>query len=210
MHQRGLRKEAVSSRAPFFRRAGSLGYSRHVAGDGRPTDPLRTALAAQGVELSSLFFVVFENTILPGTPPRSPRLLAPPGQSTAGGRLARQHITLLPEDGSDAPAVVVGWADAAHRWVQLRSFRAVDAAHQQRFGQRLGLRSGPYGEFVRAATAFFREQGFSVDVQDQAPELAPRKSEPSKSPLLVFAVVLGSALLLGLAIGAMLVILRMG
>jgi len=177
-----------------------------VAGPGSPTDPLRTAVAAQGVELSALFFVVFEHSILPGAPPRQPRLLAPPGQSTAGGKLARQHVTLEPADGQDGPNVVVGWADMGARWAQLRSFTAVNEAYFQRFGQHLELKRGPYNQFIRDAANFLREQGFAVEVAES------RSSAPGEaaggSPWLLFGLVLTAALVLGIAIGIGWVVLR--
>jgi hypothetical protein len=181
-----------------------LRYHPRVVQRGAPEDPLRTALAAKGVNLSALFYVVFENLRIPGTPPRRPRLMAPAGPSTSGGRLARQHLTLDPADGYDGPAVVVGWADPARRLAELRTLRAVDAAYRVRFGQRLDLEPSHYGRFLNEAKAFLIDQGFGVTLQDRAAGQAP---SVARNPWLILGLILLSTLLLGVLLGAAWVLL---
>jgi hypothetical protein len=182
-----------------------LRYHPDVADRDAPNDPLRTALAAEGVNLSALFFVVFENLLIEGNPPRRPRMMAPAGPSTAGGRLARQHLTLEPEEGHPGAAVVCGWADPARRMAELRTFRALDQAHYERFGQHLEMDAPSYARFLNEVKAFLIEQSFGVSLLDHAPGHAP--AERGSSPWVILAVVLLSTLVLGVGLGAAWVLL---
>jgi hypothetical protein len=171
-------------------------------------DPLRTALAAKGVELSALFFVVFEHFEVPGAPPRRPRLIAPHGPSTEGGRIARQHIALEPAEGHAGHAVVVGWADSAMRRAELRSYPMVAETYRRRAGSRLELSPGAYRRFLKQAEAFFTEQGFYIVELSQAPDGGG--PAPRRNLALVWVLVLLSTLALGVCIGVLLMLIERG
>lgn len=165
--------------------------------EARKFDPLRTALAAKGVELSALFFVVFEHFELPGTPPRQPRLVAPPGPSTGGGKLARQNISLVPVDGAQGPSVVVGWADSSTRRAELRVYRVVADGYRARFGKDLDIPRAAYNRFVAQTEEFLREQGFVIVEVAHAEGGAPAR----RAPTWTWVLVLLAVLLLGVGIG---------
>ncbi len=176
-----------------------MGYDAWVVDDGRASDPLRTALAAKGVELSALFFVVFEETELPGTPPRQPRLMAPPGPSTGGGKMARQHVTLVPVDDQDGPSVVAGWVDSSTKRCELRSWGTLADRHQQRRGKKLDIPKGAYGRFAREAAAFFKEQGFTMVAAARQSSQAARRGSGTGWGL--WLLVLLITFVLGIGIG---------
>lgn len=171
-------------------------------------DPLRTAVAAKGVELSALFFVVFEQLELPGTPPRKPRLTAPHGPSTGGGKMSRQHISLEPSEGESGPTVVIGWADPTILRVELRSFDTIVSNYYRRFGMDLDIPKGAYRRFVRKAESFFQEQGFTiVEVSETGPR-EPQEAESSQLGL--WLLVLFTTLVFGICLGMLLMFVNMG
>lgn len=174
--------------------------------------PLRTALAAQGVHLSALFFAVFENTRLPGTPKRQPRLMAPPGPSTGGGKMARQSLTLVPEEGAEGSSVVVGWADSSTKRAELRSWSVVADAFRERFAEDLDIPVGPYNRFIDKAGAFFREQDFAVDRVDERQTTVPEPpAEPKDRGLwLLWVLVVLAALAVGIGLGVLFMVLSRG
>ena len=171
-------------------------------------DPLRTALAAQGVELSALFYVVFEHFELPGSPPRIPRLNAPHGPSTAGGKMARQHISLVPKEGLSGPTVVVGWADSSTHRAELRTYDLVDEIHHQRFGRPLEIPRGVYRRFLRKTEAFLKEHDFTIVEIDQATHSGT--SERPTGHLGLWVLVLFTTLILGVCLGMLLMLVNRG
>jgi hypothetical protein len=179
-----------------------------VSDEKRRIDPLRTALAAKGVELSALFFVVFEHFEIPGAPPRRPRLTAPHGPSTEGGRIARQHIALEPAEGQPGHSVVIGWADSALRRVELRSYQLVAENFRRRAGTKLDMSPGAYRRFLKQAEAFFTEQGFSIVELTQAATGA--EPAPRRSTAMVWVLVLVSTLAIGVCIGVLLMLINRG
>lgn len=166
--------------------------------------PLRTALAAQGIHLSALFFAVFENTVIPGNPQREPRLMAPPGPSTGGGKMARQNFSLIPVDEAEGKTVVIGWADSSQKRAELRSWKVVAEAHRQRFGQELDIPVGAYNSFMTKVVSFLREQGFTIERVD---DLQSRHPLPVQSPArglwLMWVLVLIATLAVGMGLGAL-------
>lgn len=181
-----------------------------VSSTRKKMDPLRTAVAAKGVELSALFFVVFEHLKLPGTPPRKPRLTAPHGPSTGGGKMSRQHISLQPSEGESGPTVVVGWADPTLFRVELRSYHTVLANYYRRFGMDLDIPKGAYRRFVRKAESFFQEQGFTiVEVSEAAPR-GRESQENDSNNLGLWLLVLFTTLVLGICLGMLLMFVNRG
>ncbi len=175
---------------------------RGVDDEEEKIDPLRTAVAAKGVELSALFFVVFEHHELPGKPRRQPRLVAPPGPSTAGGKQSRQNITLAPIDGETGPPVVAGWADSSTHRAELRSHRLIAEAFRTRRGRTLDIPASAYRKFIREAEDFLREQGFVIVELDHVTSAQPQSGLTVGTWILILLAVL--VLGIGIGIGWML------
>lgn len=165
---------------------------------GSKIDPLRTALAAKGVELSAIFFVVFEDVVIPGAIGRQPRLTAPHGPSTGGGKMARQHITLSPIGDEEGAVVVAGWADQTRGQAELRSYEVVAAKHKERFGVKLDIPSAAYRSFLKRAQAFFHEQEFTVHMIEPSAATASQKRSSSWGLLVLLLV---TTLIVGVALG---------
>jgi hypothetical protein len=179
-----------------------------VTGEARRTvNPLRTALAAQGIHLSALFYAIFEKTRLPGTPRRQPRLMAPPGPSTGGGKMSRQNLTLVPEDDTDARSVVIGWADSSTGRAELRSWEVVSEGYQQRFNRPLDIPKGAYNKFVDQACGFFREQGIQVDRVTKPSVPPPQDTQPRTNAWFLWSLVLVLTLTLGVGLGILVTML---
>jgi hypothetical protein len=125
----------------------------------------------------------------------------PSGPSTAGGLLARQPLSLLPQIDL-APAIVCGWVDVSRRDAQLRSYEIVVRRHQSRQGRALPISAEIYERFLDELMNTLFEGGIRVmlvvpDEQEAppAPLPVPARRHPLRSFLgAVFFIALGFGL----------------
>ncbi len=98
----------------------------------------------------------FAKKIYGRTPHRVLRIDEPEGPSTAGGKLARQSISLIPRRGT-APSIVCGWVDVARKEAQLRGHESVARRYEAHHGTPLDLAEEDYerciDDLVEALTA---------------------------------------------------------
>ncbi|QRN94623.1 hypothetical protein JRI60_36695 [Archangium violaceum] len=85
----------------------------------------------------------FSKKIYGRTPHRVLRIDEPEGPSTAGGRLARQSISLIPRRGT-APTIVCGWVDVSKKEAQLRGHESVSKRYAAHHGTPLDLPAEDY------------------------------------------------------------------
>lgn len=131
-----------------------------------------TLFAARGLEVVAAFQVKFMMLDVSG---HRPLLKDPPGHSTAGGKLATQHIVLEPKE-PGGTTWTVGSINVATESAKVRSFDCVKEIHRMRFRDRPFLIDRQqYQSFLDAAVAFLRERGMAVEIESSLPEL----SEPS-------------------------------
>ncbi len=76
-------------------------------------------------------------------PHRVLRIDEPEGPSTAGGRLARQSISLIPRRGT-GPTIVCGWVDVAKQEAQLRSHESVARRYEAHHGTAIDISPEDY------------------------------------------------------------------
>lgn len=125
----------------------------------------------------------------------------PDGPSTAGGLLARQPLSLVPQI-EMAPTIVFGWVDVSRRDAQLRSYEVVERRHQSRQGGALPISAEIYERFLDELMNTLFEGGIRVmvvvpDEQEAppAPAPVPVKRRPFRSFLgAVFFIALGFGL----------------
>jgi len=112
----------------------------------------------------------------------------PDGPSTAGGLLARQPLSLVPQIES-APTIVFGWVDVSSRDAQLRSYEVVARRHQTRQGGALPISAEIYERFLDELMNTLFEGGIRVMVvvpdEQEAPP-APAPVPVKRSPLRSF------------------------
>jgi hypothetical protein len=109
----------------------------------------------------------------------TPALSAPDGESTAGGKLALQHISLVPEGGG--PTLVIGSANTVDKHAELRTYAHVGQIFRQRFkGASFSVDQAKYDALLEQVRGFFAERGFRITMAE-AP--AAPASMPSVVPV---------------------------
>ncbi|AEI65002.1 hypothetical protein [Corallococcus macrosporus] len=96
-------------------------------------------------------------------PHRVLRIDEPEGPSTAGGKLARQAISLVPRKGS-GPSLTCGWVDVSKREAQLRNFEAVAKRYESHHGEPLEMQAEEYERFLTDVEAVLAQAVIKVRV----------------------------------------------
>jgi hypothetical protein len=160
-----------------------------------------TMFAAQAMGLAEIFQGVFAGG-LEGPILFKVELSAPDGPSTGGGKLALQHIKLLPPDGGTT--IVIGSANPVEKQVELRTHGYLANQHAQRFkGATLPIDVEKYKDLIKRLQFFFTDQGMAVVMVD-LPKVAeePAAPPPAQSTSPVVWVVLGAGVVIASALGA--------
>jgi hypothetical protein len=149
-----------------------------------------TAVTQRTTALATLFNRAFAGGT-GGPSPHRCEMTLPSGPSTEGGKLALQHLRLVPEAGS--PAVVMGSINPTTKEVGLRTRRYLDEMQAQRFkGADFQIDAETYETLTRDVQKFFADQGFTVTFLDAAPASPPIDARPS-TPVTAIAIALGVA-----------------
>ncbi|HEX5753359.1 MAG TPA: hypothetical protein VFZ09_44575 [Archangium sp.] len=150
----------------------------------------------------------FAKKIYGRTPHRVLRIDEPEGPSTAGGKLARQPISLVPRRGT-APTIVCGWVDVARKEAQLRGHESVAKRYEAHHGAPIDIAEEDYERCIDDLSEALTGGGIKVRVV--IPEEAPARQTASPAPeagaqgfpLWMVGAVGATAFLLGLMIGRM-------
>jgi hypothetical protein len=149
----------------------------------------RTMFAVQAVGLAEIFKHTIGKTRLEGMVNYRLALSAPEGESTAGGKQALQHVTLIAEGGGNT--MVIATANTVTKEAQLRTFACIAEAHRRRFkGALLLLDQQRYGGLIDKLGAFFKERGFTVSTVDGLSDAAPARPAHSRAKLVACAAAL--------------------
>ncbi|WNG25398.1 hypothetical protein F0U62_16265 [Cystobacter fuscus] len=135
------------------------------------------------------------------------RIDEPEGPSTAGGRLARQPLSLVTRSGT-APTLVCGWVDVAREEAQLRGYESVARRYEAHHGTPLDLTAKDYERCIEDLEVALRSGGIRVRVVIPDDPVPSRESAPSPTataprglPLEWGAVAIAVAFLLGVLVG---------
>jgi hypothetical protein len=131
---------------------------------------LRTMFANHSALLAEELRVALSKKVYGRGPHRVFRIDEPEGPSTAGGKLARQSISLVPRKGT-SPSLVCGWVDVSKREAQLRNFEAVAKRYEAHHGEPLELRVDEYERFLTDVEEVLTRAVIKVRVM--VPEEAP-------------------------------------
>lgn len=119
-----------------------------------------TQVAAKAVSLAELFEARFDQGV-EGPVRFKVELSAPDGPSTAGGKLAMQHIKLVPVAGG--PTIVVGSADTTKQLAEIRTYEHIAALYAQRFkGAKIPVDVTRYQDLAQGLATFFRGMKMNV------------------------------------------------
>lgn len=94
-----------------------------------------------------------------------------PEGSTLGGKLALQHVTLRPSDGSTA--LVVGSLNAGAKHAEIRSFAEVAQVHETRLKRPAAFDADMYRSFTRDLGDVLGAFGIVATVAEDSPRSAP-------------------------------------
>ncbi|WP_342376089.1 hypothetical protein NVS55_33155 [Myxococcus stipitatus] len=108
---------------------------------------LRTMYANHSALLAEQLRDALSKKVYGRGPHRVLRIDEPEGPSTAGGKLARQAISLVPRKGS-GPSLMCGWVDVSKREAQLRAYDGVARRYEAHHGEPLELQPEEYERFL--------------------------------------------------------------
>ncbi|MBN8232087.1 hypothetical protein JYK02_31685 [Corallococcus macrosporus] len=181
--------------------------SAQAASQAAQTPELRTMFATHSALLAERLKAELQHKIYGRSPHRILRVDEPEGPSTAGGKQARQAISLVDRKGI-APALVAGWVDVAKGQASLRNHEAVAKRYEFQHGSPLELVPEEYEKFLTDVDEVLRTAAIQVRIlvpDESAPTRAtvgpqtPRATGVAARWVLLLVVV---AFLLGLAAGA--------
>jgi translation initiation factor IF-2 len=167
--------------------------------------PLRTMFANHSALLAEELRAALSKKVYGRGPHRVLRIDEPEGPSTAGGKLARQSIALVPRKGS-GPSLVCGWVDVSKREAQLRNFDAVAKRYESHHGEPLELRADEYERFLNDVEEVLTRAVIKVRVMVPeeapgarvvAPAVARRKGVPGFWVLVLAALAFGLGVMVG-------------
>jgi hypothetical protein len=168
---------------------------------------LRTMFANHSALLAEQLRGAMSSKMYGRGPHRELRIDEPEGPSTAGGKLARQTISLVPRKGS-GPSVMCGWVDVSKREAQLRNFEAVAKRYESHHGEPLELRQDEYERFLHDVEEVLIKAVIKVRIivpeeQGAVRVLAPAKARRKGVPVLLALTLAVLAFVLGVYVGRM-------
>jgi hypothetical protein len=101
-----------------------------------------------------------------------------PTDSTKGGLLALQHVTLKPETGM---VIVVGTVNAGDKRAELRSYAHVAKMNEERFKRPLPFEEGAYKTFLEKAESVLAAFGIETTVTDAPRDVAPSFADATEA-----------------------------
>ncbi len=104
-------------------------------------------------------------------------VMTAPTDSTKGGLLALQHVTLKPETGM---ALVVGTVNAGEKRAELRSYAHVAKVNEERFKRPLPFDQASYDAFLEKAEGVLGAFGIETKVTDAPRDTAPSFADPNE------------------------------
>ena len=145
-----------------------------------------TMYAGKSVALAEVFkFTVGKEPFVGPTVCRL-ELSAPTEESTDGGRLAVQHVSIVPEGGG--PTTVIATAFQVEQRVEGRQYEVVAETYKKRFRtNNFPVSPGQFDEMTRKLKDFFKQFGFKFEIpalqampaRPTAPVAAPAAARPS-------------------------------
>jgi hypothetical protein len=101
-----------------------------------------------------------------------------PTDSTKGGLLALQHVTLKPETGM---ALIVGTVNAGEKRAELRSYAHLSKVNEERFKRPLPFDEASYKTFLDKAEGVLGAFGIDTKVTDAPRDIAPSFADPQEA-----------------------------
>lgn len=144
-----------------------------------------TMYAGKSVALAEVFKFTLGKEPFVGPVVCRLELSAPAEESTDGGRLAVQHVSIVPEGGG--PTTVIATAYQVDRLAQGRQYEVVAETHKMRFHTNtFPVSPSQFDEMTRKLKDFFQQFGFKFEIPPlhtpQPSATAPRATAPVPTP----------------------------
>jgi hypothetical protein len=134
-----------------------------------------TMFAGKSVALAEVFKFTLGKEPFVGPSVCRLELSAPTEESTDGGRLAVQHVSIVPENGG--PTTVIATAYQVQQRVEARPYEVVIETYKKRFHTGSSpVTPGQFDEMTRRLKEFFQQFGFTFEMASLL------GSRPSPSP----------------------------
>jgi hypothetical protein len=122
-----------------------------------------TVFAGKSVALAEVFKFTLGKEPFVGPSVCRLELSAPTEESTDGGRLAVQHVSIVPENGG--PTTVIATAYQVQQRVEARPYEVVVETYKKRFHTGSSpVTPGQFDEMTRRLKEFFQQFGFTFEV----------------------------------------------
>ena len=171
-----------------------------------PGESNRTMFATHAALFAERLRDKFAKKIYGRTPHRVIRIDEPEGPSTAGGRLARQSICLVPRKGT-APSIVCGWVDVAKKEAQLRGHESMARRFEAHHGTPFDMSQEDYERCLHDLEDALLSGGIKLRVVVPEESAAPQAPSPAPEaqgqgvPLWMVGAIGATTFLLGLLVG---------
>ena len=160
------------------------------------TTESRTSFAMAAMDFAGMFNAFFSEKSIAGF---VPELTSPEGQSTGGGKQARQHITL--NSMTDDKSLVMGYCNNVEKKAELRSFDYVADQYKKRYqGETFPVGRKAYDGLLQHLKNFFSSQSLAVSVAADRPARAAAPAPAAKTGKS------STGLIIGVAVGVLVVV----
>jgi hypothetical protein len=140
---------------------------------------LLTSHAQEAVNSAELINSAFKKRVVGSAVPRRLEVAPPNGPSTSGGRMARQPITLV-QPAVQAPAVMIGFLDVAHKMAGLRDYDLISKQYEGRFRAGFETTKEEYAALCKDLGGMLETLGFKV-VHDEPREVEARGPDDERA-----------------------------
>ena len=135
-----------------------------------------TMYAGKSVALAEVFKFTVGKELFVGPTVCRLELSAPSEESTDGGRLAIQHVSIVPESGG--PTTVMATAYQVEQRAEGRQYEVVAETYRKRFHtSTFPISPGQFDEMTRKLKDFFKQFGFKFEIP-ALPEMRPSAALP--------------------------------
>lgn len=141
----------------------------------------RTMFAGQAVALAEIFKYTVGKTTLDGSGASYRlELSAPEGESTAGGKQALQHVSLVRGDG--AATLVMATANSKERQAEIRTYGYMTETYRRRFkGATFEIDKANYETVLQQVQKFFQEREYKISLAE-IPQAPVPAAAPTRAP----------------------------
>jgi hypothetical protein len=153
--------------------------------------------AEEGLNAAELINSALGKRVIGSVAPRHIEVAPPSGPSTSGGKKARQPITLV-QTSQPAPAVMIGFLDAAHKTAGIREYELVVRQFEARFRFAFETTPDEYQALTKDLAGMLVTLGYKLvpdEPRDDGRSSLPPSPKDERKPLAIAFAVVGLALL---------------